>query len=178
MKKTIFTLAFLLLIQLVSKAEIKFDGKVYSPGWEAKTNGSTIKEFFTDQETTNTWKTLITFQAHPKETKIKAVSGPYFEARKSLVALEPKLHEKKEGDQSDVILELLLGKPGKTDHLEFVLTRFVETPTGVYAVIYSNRIPLSKRKNQNIDVNVFMKNKDNWIQQLFEMPVDSIKQQF
>ena len=178
MKKVILAFAVLLAAQLISKADLKFDGNVYVQGWEAKTNGVTIKEFFTRQETTNTWKTLITFQSHPGETNIGNVSGPYFEARKAIVALAPKAHPKKDGDSSDVILELFLGKPGKTDHLEFVLARFVQTPTGIYMVVYSHRLPLSQRRNQDVNVNEVMKNKEKWIQQLFEMPIESIKQKF
>jgi hypothetical protein len=163
---------------LLGKAEIKFDGTVYSLGWETETNHVTIKEFYTRGEATNTWKTMLTIQSHPNATQVKEVSGPYFEARKSLVALPPKAHAKKKGDSSDVVLELLLGAPGKTTHLEFALVRFIETDSGVYVVAYSNRIPLSDTKNQNIDVNVFMKNKEKRIQELFEIPVDSVKKGF
>ena len=175
MKKVLLTFALLLTAQLASRADLKFDGNVYVQGWEAKTNGVTIKEFFTQSETTNTWKTMITIQSHPGETNIAKVSGPYFEARKSIVSLPPEAHPKKDGDSSDVILELFLGKPGKTDHLEFVLTRFIQTPAGVYVMAYSYRLPLNHRKNQDINVNEVMKNKDKWIQQLFEIPVESIK---
>ena len=175
MKKIILASAALLLAQLVSRGEIRFDGQVYSLGWEAKTNGATIKEFYTGHERTNTWKTMVTVQTHPNATKVKEVSGPYFEARKSLISMAPKVHAKKEGDSSDAILELFLGIPGKTDHLEFVLARFVETPAGVNMVVFSYRLPLSKKKNQDIDVSAVMKNNDKWIQQLFDIPVDSIK---
>jgi hypothetical protein len=178
MKKVLLAIALLVAAQVVSKADLKFDGNVYTQGWEAKTNGVTIKEFYTQKETTNTWKTMITFQSHPGVTNIAKVSGPYFEARKAIVALPPKAHSKKPDDSSDVILELFLGKPGMTDHLEFVLARFIQTPTGVYLMVYSYRLPLSKRKNQDINVNAVMKNKDKWIQELFEVPVESIKQRF
>jgi hypothetical protein len=178
MKKIITLFAVLLLAQWVSKAEIKFNGDVYSQGWEARTNGATIKEFFTQQETTNTWKTMITLQAHPNATKVKDVSGPYFEARKSIVALEPKIHPKKENDLSDVVIELFLGKPGKTSHLEVALVRFIGTPAGVYVVVYSRRFPLSKSKNQDINVDAVMKDKDKLIKELFDLPVETIKQNF
>ncbi|HZQ46737.1 MAG TPA: hypothetical protein VFC07_06995, partial [Verrucomicrobiae bacterium] len=115
---------------------IKFDGGAYSAGWEAKTNGATIKEYFSKNESTNTWTTMIALQAHPEAKKVKEVSGPYFEARKSIIALPPKVHPKRKNDSSDVVLELFLGAPGKTSHLEFALVRFVETDSGVYVVAY------------------------------------------
>jgi hypothetical protein len=163
---------------LACKAEIKFDGDTYSLGWETKTNHVTLMEYYARGETTNTWKTMLTIQAHPDATEVKQVSGPYFEARKSLLALPPKAHEKKKGESSDVVLELLLGAPGKTTHLEFALVRFIKTDSGVYVVAYSSRIPLGKAKNQDVNVDVFMKDKDKRIQQLFEIPVDSVKKGF
>ena len=178
MKVYITLFAILFFGALVGKAEIKFDGDAYSLGWETETNHVTIKEFYTHGETTNTWKTMLTIQAHPDATQVKQVSGPYFNARKSLLALPPKAHAKIKGDSSDVVLELLLGAPGKTTHLEFALVRFIETDSGVYLVAYSNRIPLSGTKNQNINVDVFMKNKEKRIQELFEIPVDSVKKGF
>lgn len=178
MKVRITLFAALLFGAVLGKAEIKFDGTVYSLGWETETNHVTIREFYTRGETTNTWKTMLTIQVHPDATKVKQVSGPYFEARKSLVALPPKAHTKKKGDSSDAIIELLLGAPGKTTHLEFALVRFIETDSGVYVVAYSNRIPLSSTKNQDVNVNVFMKNREKWTQELFEIPIDSVKKGF
>ena len=172
----IFTV--LLLSGIAVKADFKFDGDVYSLGWEAKTNHAIIKEFYARNETTNNWTTMVTFQAHPDATKVKEVSGPYFEARKSLVALPPKLYPKRTNDFSDVVLELFLGAPGKTSSLEFALVRFIGTESGVYVVAYSYKLPLSKKKNQNINVDVIMKQKEKWIQQLLDVPVEEIKQKF
>ena len=58
--------------------------------------------------------------------------------------------------------------------MEFALTRFLETDSGVYVVVYSHK--LSSDKGKKINVDVVMKNKEKWIQELLEMPVDSIKQ--
>lgn len=173
---TIF--AILLLSGFAAKGDFKFDGAAYSLGWEVEKNHAIIKEFFSANQTTNNWSTMITFQAHPGATKIKEVSGPYYEARKSIVALPPKVYPKRTNDSSDVVLELFLGVPGKTSHLEFALVRFVQTEFGVYVVAYSHKFPLSKKKNQKIDVDVVMKQKEKWIRQLFEIPTEAIKQKF
>lgn len=177
MKAPSIVVAVLFLGGFAAKAELKFDGDAYSAGWEAKTNGATIKEYFSKKESTNTWTTMITLQAHPGATKVKEVSGPYFEARKSIVALPPKVHPKRKDDLSDVVLELFLGAPGKTSHMEFSLVRFIETDSGVYVVAYSHRFPFPK-KNQRINVDLAMKNKDRWIQELLDIPVESIKHEF
>lgn len=173
-----FLILFLGGVAAKAEGEFKFDGSVYVMRWEARTNNTTIKEFLTGNETTNTWKTMITLQAHPKATKVKDVSGPYFEARKSLIAVPPKAHLKRKDDLTDVVLEFFLGAPGKTSHMEFALIRFIETDSGVYTVAYSQRFPLGKSKNQNINVDVVMKNKEKWIQQLLEIPVETIKHRF
>jgi len=170
--------AFWLPLAMTAHAQFKFDGEDYTVGWQASTNGAVLKEFFRKKETTNTWKAMLTFQSHPTAKKVKDVSAPYFEARKSTMALPPKIHPKTKGDASDVVVELFLGTPGKTPHLEFVLARFIETDSGVYAVIHSRKYPMSKRKNQNLDVSDAMKNKEKWIQELLAIPVESLKQQF
>lgn len=170
--------ALWLLFAVPVHAQIKFDGEDYTLGWQASTNGSVVKEFFRNKETTNTWKAMLTFQSHPAAKKVKDVSAPYFEARKSIMALPPKIHPKTKGDPSDAVVELFLGAPGKTPHLEFVLARFLETDSGVYAVIHSRKYPMSKRKNQNLDVTDAVKNKEKWIQELLAIPVESIKQRF
>lgn len=170
--------AFWLPLAITAHAQFKFDGEDYTVGWQASTNGAVVKELFRSKETTNTWKAMLTFQSHPGAKKVKDVSAPYFEARKSIMALPPKAHPKTKGDPSDLVVELFLGAPGKTPHLEFVLARFVETDTGVYAVIHSRKYPMSKRKNQNLDVSDAMKNKEKWIAELLALPVESIKQQF
>jgi hypothetical protein len=176
MKKLLIVLAVLLLAVIAVQAEFKFDGEIYSFGWETKTNNVTIKEYFRGNETTNTWMTLITLQAHPNATEVKEVSGPYFEARKSIVALPPKAHPKKKDDVNDVVLELFLGAPGKTTYMEFVLTRFIKTDSGVYMIVYSHRLPMSN--NQNVNVDVVMKKRNALIRELLEIPVESIKQSF
>ena len=167
--------AVLFLSGVAVKADFKFDGDAYLLSWEAETNHAIIKEFFTRKETTNNWKTMITFQAHPDARNVKEVSGPYFEARKSIVGVPPKIHPKRTNDTSDVVLELFLGAPGKTSHLDFALVRFVGTESGVYVVAYSYKLPLSKRKNQDVNVDVVMKQKEKWIRQLLEIPVEAIK---
>jgi hypothetical protein len=178
MKTLSVIFAVLLLSGVAVKADFKFDGAAYSLAWEAETNHAIIKEFFCQNETTNNWTTMVTFQAHPGAAKVKEVSGPYFEARKSIIALPPKIHPKRTNDTSDVVLELFLGAPGKTSHLEFALVRFIETESGIYVVAYSYKLPLSKKQNQDFNVDVVMKQKEKWIRQLLQIPVEAIKQQF
>jgi len=138
-----------------------------------------MKEYLTGPETTENWTTMLTLQAHPKATEVKEVSGPYFEARKSIVAMPPQLHPKKEGVFDDVILELFLGGPGLTPHLEFVLARFIKTDRGVFMITYSHKIPLkSKKKNQDINIDHIAKGKEAWIKELLDIPVESVTNEF
>ena len=74
MKTLSVVFAVLLLSGVAVKADFKFDGDVYSLGWEAKTNHAIIKEFYARNETMNNWTTIITFQAHPAAVKVKEVS--------------------------------------------------------------------------------------------------------
>ena len=179
MKKSITILSLAASLVCSLQAQVSFDEKEYTNAWETSQNGAIMKEFLSGDETTSEWTTMLTLQSHPKAKKLKEVSGPYFEARKSIVALPPQLHPKEEGDFTDTVLELFLGAPGKTPHLEFVLARFIETGQGVYAAIYSHKIPLkSKKKNQNINVDEVMKNKDSWIKELLNLSIESIKNEF
>lgn len=178
MKQLSVTFAVLLLSGVAVKADFKFGGTVYSLGWETKTNHAVIKEFFAPRETTNTWKTMITLQAHPKATKTKEVYVPYYDARKALIGMPPKFHRQKTNDDSDLIFELFIGAPGKTPHLEFALARFVETEAGVFVVAYSHKLPMSKKKNQKINVDAVVAHKEKWIQELLEMPIEAIKIKF
>jgi len=51
--KTLFVVfAVFLLSGVTVKADFKFDGDVYTLGWEAKTNHAVIKEFYARNETT------------------------------------------------------------------------------------------------------------------------------
>ena len=52
MKNLAAVIAFLLLAAVAVHAEFKFGGEACSYGWEAKTNGATIKEYFRANETT------------------------------------------------------------------------------------------------------------------------------
>jgi len=177
MKSLAVTFVVLLLSGVAVNADFKFGGTDYSLGWEAKTNHAVIKEFFSPNETTNTWKTMITLQAHPKGTKTKDVYVPYYEARKALIGIPPKFHRQTTND-SDIVFELFIGLPGKTPHLEFALVRFIETGSGVYVVGYSHKFPMSKKKNQNINVDVVGERREKWIQQLLEIPIETIRTKF
>ncbi len=178
MKTLSVVFAVLLLSGVAAKADFKFDGDLYSLGWEAKTNHAIIKEFYARNETTNNWTTMITFQAHPTAVKVKEVSGPYFDARKSIVLVRPKLHPKRTNDFSDVVLELFVGAPGKTSHMEYTLARFIETGSGVYVVIYCYKLPMTQERNQDINADVVARHREKWIQELLEVPVEAIKQKF
>ena len=179
MKNTIISLTVAVLSACSLNAQLSFDQKEYSKAWETSQSGAIMKEYLTENETTESWSTMITLQAHPNAKEVKEVSGPYYEARKSIVALPPQLHPKREEDFTDAILELFLGAPGVTPHLEFVLARFVQTDQGVYAMIYSHKIPLkSKKKNQNVDVDHIMSSKEEWIKELLNIPVESITNEF
>lgn len=133
-----------------------------------------MKEFLSGEETTENWQTMLTLQSHPAAGRVREVTGPYYDARKTIVALPPKLHHKKEGDGSDIVLELFLGGPGRTPHIEFVLARFIGTDSGVFAVIYSHKLPAVK----DVNVDEIMEKKEEWISELFGLPSDLIRKEF
>jgi len=138
-----------------------------------------IKEYLSGNETTENWQTMFTLQAHPAAKKIEEVSRPYFEARNSIIALPPKVTQKRPGDSSDVAVELFLGAPGKTPHFEFALVRFIEDESGVYLVVYSQKMPwISKNKKQDINVDEIMRNKSDWLNEIFAIPVEQVKKEF
>jgi hypothetical protein len=179
MKKTILTFILTVLCFSCAQAQFIFGGNDYSMKWEASQGDANMKEYLVGTETTENWTTMLTLQAHPKATEVKQVSAPYFEARKSIVAMQPQLHPKEEGDFTDVVLELLLGGPGITPHLEFVLARFIQTEKGVYMITYSHKIPLkSKKKNQDINIDHIANGKEAWIKELLNIPVESITKEF
>lgn len=177
--KNLITAIISLSIACATYAQFTFDGKEYSKQWEGAQGDASMIEFLTEGETKETWSTMLTLQAHSKAKELKEVSGPYYEARKSIVAMQPKVHPKEKGGASDSVLELFLGAPGVTPHIEFVLARFIQSEHGVHMITYSHKIPLkSKKKNQNINVNDVMNNKDSWIKELLEFSPESIRNEF
>jgi hypothetical protein len=176
MKKTLGMI--LLLVALHAEAQFTFAGDKYSFGWEARTNGAAMREYYRSGETTNSWKEMLTLQAHPGVKTLADVTGPYYKARESLVAVRPQLHLKKKGDLSDAVLELVLGKPKKTDSVEFVLARFIKTDDGAYAVIFCHRVPISKKRNQDVNLNFTDKDKERWLHDLFDVPVEKVRGEF
>lgn len=179
MKKTILTLTLAFLCSNVAPAQFTFDGKEYSMKWEASQGDATMREYLSGIETTKNWTTMLTLQSHPSVMKKEEVIQPYLDARMKIIALKPKLHPKQEGDLSDIILELLLGGPGLTPHLEFVLARFIESDKGVHVIVYSHKIPLkSMKKNQDINITHIVEAKEAWIKELLSIPEDSIIQEF
>ena len=179
MKKTNLILTLTFLCPYIAPAQLTFDGIEYSMKWETSQGDVSMREYLSGIETTKNWTTMLTLQSHPSVKKKEEVIQPYLDARMKIIALKPKLHPKQEGDLSDIILELLLGGPGLTPHLEFVLARFIETDNEVFVIVYSHKIPLkSKKKNQNININHIVEAKDAWIKELLSIPEDSIIQEF
>ena len=178
MKKAALTAAFVLLGGSAVAADFQFNGAEYVFGWAGKDGDAAIKEYFVGDETPETWKTLITVTYHPEATKLADVTGPYYKARKSIVAMQPKAHSQKDGDDNDVVLEVFLGAPGRTPHMEYTLARFVETDSGVYSLIYSHKFRFAGKGDQNINVDVAVRNSKRWIRELQEIPVESVEQCF
>lgn len=179
MKKTILTLTLAFLCSCIAQAQFTFDGLEYSMKWETSQGDASMREYLSGIETTKNWTTMLTLQSHPSAKKIAEVVQPYLDARINIIALKPKVHPNQEGDLTDIILELFLGGPGLTPHIEFVLARFIETDKGVFVIVYSNKIPLkSKKKNQEININHIVEAKDAWIKELQSISEDSIIQEF
>jgi len=176
MKNITILLALTMAFTSSAMAQLRFDGSNYTEKWHATEGGATMKEYYTDADTTQNWSTMLTIQSHPSAHKVSEVCGPYYEARKSIVAQQPNAHAKTEGDPKDVVLELFLGAPGVTPHLEFALARFIETEKGVFVIVYSHKVPFQgTARNQNVDVSEIMKKKDGWLKELFDIPVEIIE---
>ena len=159
-------------------ADFEFDGAGYDFGWEGKDTTGFIREYFKGEEKPETWKTLITVTHHPDARKLADVTGPYYEARKTIVAMQPKAHRQKGGGDTDVVLELFLGAPGKTPHLEYSIARFVETDTGVYSVVFCRKFPFAGKGDQNVDVDIAIRNGARWISELQAIPIESVRKCF
>jgi hypothetical protein len=176
-----FVVAVLLLCGCgpVRAADFMFDGAGYAFGWEGKEGSGSIKEYFTGDEKPETWQTLITVTRHPEAVKLADVTGPYFEARKAIVAMPPKAHRTPGSEgATDVVVELFLGAPGRTPHLEYVLARFIATDPGVHSIVYSRKFPFTGNGDQNVDVDVAIKNSARWIRELQNVPVESVRRCF
>lgn len=176
MKRILAAIAFVLLGRLACADDFTFDGVTYSLGRQGDREDSSARVYFTGDETPLTWKTLITVTHHPGAKKIADVTGPFFKACRSMVAMPPQAHVKESGDESDVVLELFVGVPGKTQYLRFLLGRFIETDSGVYSISYSRKFPFAGRGDQNVDVDVAIKNRERWIRELHDIPFESINQ--
>lgn len=160
-------------------ADFTFDGAGYSCGWEGKEASGSIKEYFTGDEQPETWKTLITVTCHPEAVKLADVTGPYFDARKAIVAMPPKAHRTPGSEgATDVVLELFLGAPGRTPHLEYVLARFIATDPGVHSIVYSRKFPFTGKGDQNVNVDAAIKNSAHLIRELQAVPVEAVRQCF
>jgi len=163
----------------IRAADFMFDGAGYAFGWEGKEGSGSIKEYFTGDEKPETWQTLITVTCHPEAVKLADVTGPYFEARKAIVAMPPTAHRTPGSEgATDVVLELFLGAPGRTPHLEYVLARFIATDPGVHSIVYSRKFPFTGKGDQKVDVDAAIKNSTRWIRELQNVPVESVRRCF
>ena len=79
---------------------------------------------------------------------------------------------------TDVVLELFLGAPGRTPHLEYVLARFIATEPGVHSIVYCRKFPFTGNGDQNVNVDAAIKNSARWIRELQNVPVDSVRRCF
>lgn len=175
--KTFHILAIFSLIfaahQSSAEDSLEFNSEKFKYVWTGTTEKARVIEFIPDDETLETWTRIVTYQCHPTARSLKEVVGPYYKARESIVALRPEVFENKKGYREDSTLHLILGAPGQTEDIEFVLARFMrDSRKGVYAVIYVHRFPISEK----VDVSVAMRNKDAWIAELSEFNIQAIEE--
>jgi hypothetical protein len=150
---------------------LEFDSATFQQAWVGAQDRARVIEYIPAGEATDTWSRMISLQCHPYASELKEVTGPYYAARKGLVAMQPEVVENEQGNRQDSSLVLFLGGPGVTEHVEFVIARFITQDSGgVYAIVYSHRFPASK----NVDVSAAVENKDRWIQLLAEASLESI----
>jgi hypothetical protein len=156
---------------LWARASISFDGTVFEQSWSGAQGNARVIEYLPHGATSKNWERMLSIQCHPVANELKEVTGPYYEQRKSLVATRPSVIKNKQDHKEDASLVLFLGKPGATEHIEFVIARFIARETGgVYAIIYSHKFPAAR----NVDVSVAVENKERWNQLLAEVSLPDI----
>lgn len=149
---------------------IDFDGAKYVEGFRQADADSTIIEYVPPGSTVEKWATLLTIQCHPDATALKDVVGPYFEARRSMIATAPEAIPNESAYAEDANLLLFLGSP-QMGRVEFSIARWVRKDKGVIGLIYSYNLPVQ----QNVDVTVVMTNRDRWIKNLAAVPFEALQ---
>ena len=152
---------------------VVFDGSEYRQVHRASEGPNQLVELLKGKESVKNWSTMISVHSYPAAREIGEIVGPHVDARKHLFAIKPEVFQKDLTEHKhDVLLQLFLGAPGQTPHVEFVLARFVQPQEGgCYAVIYSHKLKAKK----NIDVSEVMNQKDKWIEQLSDIPVSMLE---
>jgi len=168
---TLFSLLGFLSVTSSADESVVFDNDRYSTSFSANENGKQLIELTKDGEDVDSWSSLISLQCHPNAVQLKEVIGPYYNARSKLVAMKPEVIVNTDQNTDSSIL-LLLGGPGATPNIEFVVARFFIAPQGgVYAAIYSHRLAA----DETVDVSRIMESKTSWNDQLVSITASTIE---
>ena len=142
---------------------ITFEGHEYRLAY-ADVKGQTVtNEYLIDGESLSAWKTLIGVRHFRESKEVKDVLPPYLKQMQPHFAIKAEVVQKKDSSfPMDVALIMWLIAPDKS-YYEYNLHRFVQTPNGVMAYQFAERLPFSAR----LDVSATMKMQSARLAELF-----------
>ncbi|PID77650.1 MAG: hypothetical protein CSB24_00460 [Deltaproteobacteria bacterium] len=156
---------------LQNRAEsVSFDGKTYHLSWINVDGSNITNEYLIKGYNLENWQSMIASRIYMQARNLKEVLPVYVKSIKPYMANKPEFYKSEHIKSPHVIIEAFLLAPDKS-YYEYNLHLFKETPKGVVAYQFAEKLPFKKE----LDVTDIVKSRGNRLDLLSKMELEFFK---
>ena len=156
----------------INNETVTFEENIYTLSWIDSRSNTITNEYLLPGENLNNWSSMIASRHFESVNELKQVLPHYMEKMKPLIASKPGFFKDNTIKSNHIIIELFLMAPDKS-HYEYNLHLFFESPDGVKAYQYAEKIPLADK----VDVSKQIKSRGTRMRILATMNLQHYKQE-